>query len=96
MFPLSHLRDNLLFQEYVNYKVHRFAFTMQKMCQQSSYPASFENVACNIPWKLRSTAELGPFLPIIAYWGRRTNLMAFCNTPLPMEKNPASLDKILA
>lgn len=86
MFPFSILWDNLLFQEYVNYMVHGFVFTVQQMCQQSYYLVSFENVACNMPQKLRSPAELGPFLPTITYRGKRMSLMTFCNMPLPTEK----------
>lgn len=65
VFPFSTLRANLLFQEYVNYMVHRFAFTIQQMCQQSYYPASFENAACNIPQKLSSPAGLGHFSQVL-------------------------------
>lgn len=96
MFQFSHHRDHLLFQEYVNYILYRFAFTIQRMCQQSSYPVSFENVACNIPQKLRSTADLESFLLTIAYRSRIIDLMASCNMPLPMGKNSASLNKNLA
>jgi len=65
--------------------VHRFAFTIQQMYQQSYYSARFENVLCNIPQKLRRSAKLRPFLPT-TYRGKRIHSMAFCNMPLPMEK----------
>lgn len=51
MFPFSTHGDNLLFQEHVNYIVHRFAFIIPQICQPPYYPLSFENVACNIPLK---------------------------------------------
>ena len=91
MFPFSHHRDNLLFQECVNYILYRFAFTIQPMCQQS-YPVSFENVACNIPQKLKSTADLESLFPTIGYRSRRIDLTHSATCHYQWEKNPASLN----
>lgn len=46
MLVFSTHRDNLLFQEHINYMVYRFVLTIQQIYQQSYYPVSFENVAC--------------------------------------------------